>query len=418
METRKATSQSSKLSPREKADLRASLPDLLAKANSSPEEARAALQACLRLGQPAPADLLTSENITSTLSLNDVTRSLDRLSAKQIHLDISAALDAIRLLGKQELREPSDRRALLSTIKTVASKLTKMANPPVKASKKGASRGGQRGPQVQFTERTLSSSAELALWLMAKLFEPQPKISRSIYPLAIRLVHTVESIWRRSASPSAARSAVRFLSSLPRVLPTSVYAELKAEPAIADFIHDAESAIVQEATAALLDGRLKELEGTLAVLSKDGNGRSRVLSELQRVCQSRPSELVHEAVEWVARQIEADNTRTKPPTAADESQSSELNYVAVSLLNAWDAAAEGARSARSLESIQRLARDLFKVDLTGVPGDIVVYNERQHEVRPPVTPVPAHVELIRPAVRWTDGIRTRFLVRAVVKAAS
>jgi hypothetical protein len=415
METIKATP---KLSSREKADLRASLPDLLATANSSPEIAQAALKACFRLRQPAPAAILTSENIASTFLLNEVARSLDCLSASEITIDLSAALDAIQVLGKREFRGTADRKALLSTVKVVTSRLTKMANPPVKASKRGGPERSKPKTQIHFTEQTLSSSAELALWFLAKLFESQSRTSRPIYPLAIRLVHAVELIWRRAAPPIAGRYAMRFIRSLPRVLPASVYAELKAEPTIADFIRDAESAIVQEATAALLDGRLKDLEGVLAVVSKQGNGRDRVLSELQGICQSRPSELVQEAVEWVARQIEMGDSRAKPPSAADESQSSELNYVAVSLLTAWDAAAEGERSTRSLESIQRLARELFKVDLMGIPGEIIVYNAQLHELRPPVNPTPTRVELIRPGVRWSDGIRTHFLVRAVVKAAS
>jgi hypothetical protein len=62
-----------------------------------------------------------------------------------------------------------------------------------------------------------------------------------------------------------------------------------------------------------------------------------------------------------------------------------------------------------------LARDLFKVELTGELGQIVEYQEREHELSPTGGPVPNRVQLIRPGVRWSDGTRTRFLVRAIVK---
>ena len=122
-----------------------------------------------------------------------------------------------------------------------------------------------------------------------------------------------------------------------------------------------------------------------------------------------------EAIEWVARQIEHRRKNVNAPVAADASQSSELHYIATSLLSAWDASHEGAQSQRSLESVQRLARELFKVDLAGSPGEVVAYDERLHALSQN-TDVPAEVEIVRPGVRWSDGVRTRFLVRAVVKA--
>ena len=415
MEKRKKASRPHRLSSQEKADLRASLSNLLQQADYSAEAAQAALRACLKLRRRVPVALLTRENIASSLSLSEVASSLDHLSGSQVSVDISAALEAIRVLASKQLREPLGRRALLTTTKAVTLRLTKIATQPNRAKEGAKSRGNQNDSQVVFTEPTLSSATDLALWMLTSLFAPQSDSRPSAYPLAIRWMQAVEVIWRRCFFPGAARSAVRFLRSVRRVVPASVYAELKVESSIADFLYDANSALIQEAATSLLEGRLKDLESILALVTRDDDERNRLLSELRYICQSRPSELIPEAVEWVARQIEMGDIVVKSPIPADASQSSALDYVAVCLLSAWDAADEGSRSAQALESIKRLARELFKVDLTGTRGEIVIYDERQHELRSQVSPLPAQVQLIRPGVRWSDGVRTRFLVRAIVE---
>jgi hypothetical protein len=215
--------------------------------------------------------------------------------------------------------------------------------------------------------------------------------------------------------------AVTFFNSLRRVLPKSSYADLeeeyagpKEETQIATLVREANSALFEEAKYALLDGRLKELQTVLNSIPEERE-RKILLTELQDLCQKRPSEITPEAMEWVARQIDDRRKNVNAPVAADESQSSELHYIATSLLSAWDASPEGVQSQRSLENVQRLARELFKVDLAGSPGEIVTYDERLHSLIQNAG-VPAEVEIVRPGVRWSDGVRTRFLVRAVVKA--
>lgn len=414
----KRASGPNKPSAQEKANLRAALSDYLEQADSNPEAAQAALRVCIKLRSKIPCALLTSENLTSTLPLSEVARLLDRLSGSHVTLDISGALVAIRVLVERELRQRSDRRTLLTTTRAVTSRLMKVAGLTI-SERKGAKSG--RSLQVQeinFSEATLVSAIDLALWILSSVFEPQSKKGLSGYPLALRWAQTIEALWRRCSGPGAARHAVRFLSSLQRVLPKSVYADLKVEQSIADFLSASDLALVSEAIVALLEARLRDLESNLTVVARDDNRRNRLISELQGICQSRPSEVVPEAAEWVARQMDVGALRITSPTAADESQSSALDYVSVCLLAAWDAATDGSRSARVLESIRRMAHELFKVDLAGSRGEIVRYDERQHELVSQVIPLPTEVELIRPGVRWSDGVRTRFLVRAVAKPAS
>jgi hypothetical protein len=415
MEKHQAASRPKKPSAQERANLDAALSDLLEQAGSSPEAAEAALRACLKLRRTVPKALLTKENIANTLSLREIPCLLDRLSISPVSLDISAGLGAMKVLVDRELRNGADLRTLLTTSRAMTSKLAKLATDPSTAKQGAKSRDRQGNRQIHFAEGTLSSATDLALWMFGIIYNTNSKKAISAYPLVLRWVQAVEAIWRRSPSPGAACYAVRFFRSLQKVLRRPVYADLKEEPSIAAFLNDSDAALLHDAGAALLEARLRDLESILSVVARDENEHNRLLSTLQNICQSRPSELIPEAVEWVARQIEIGAAPLKSPSPADESQSSALDYVAMCLLTAWDAATEGSRSARALESLRRLARDLYKVDLVGALGEIVGYSERQHELTSQVSLLPDRVEIMRPAVQWSDGIRTRFLVRAVVK---
>lgn len=415
MQNHKQAKRPNRLSALEKADLRASLSRLLKEADSNPDAARAALRTSLQLRLKVPVVLLTNKNIAGTLSLHEISQSLDRLSAPQIALDFSAGLSALQDLAKQQ--QP-DRRALLSIARAVTARVTRIVTPLVRKPKGAQLTPRKDEPLIVFTGPTLLSAIDLALWMLARLFDPHSSSRRSTYSVALRLVKMVEMIWRRSSPPSGVRAVVSFLRSLPRVLPRAVYGEIEDEPSLAAFFQDANSALTQEAETALLEARLKDLDSILTLAKKDEKSGDLLFSHLHSICRTRPSELVPEAVEWIAQQTERDNPRVKSPTAFDESQASALNYVAVCLLAAWDAAAEGKKAARALESTQRLARELYKVDLTGTLGQIIEYHEREHELSSPVSPVPTKVRLVRPGVRWSDGIRTRFLVRAIVEPAS
>lgn len=417
MGKRKHTPSGKKLSVQEKDDLRSRLPRLIEEAGSNRETAKAALRACLALRTPIPAELLDSDNIAGAFTARQIAGSLNRLSKSEVYFDISGALAAIGKAVSKEVEGSQKRRILYGLTRTVTSKLLKLAQRDVKDRK--SSKGGRpRGlPYVHFTAATVSSVADLALWLLRSVSESQTKSRADIYPLAIRWVQTVESLWRSAPSPEALIAVVSFLRSLRTVLPPNVYAKLEAEQGVVDLIRDASSALHKEAASALLDGRLNDLETLFSLSRAIDDKRALLLSELKDICQSRSPDVPPESVEWVARHVEAASPRAKAPTPADESQSVALDYVAVCLLAAWDAASEGEQSARALESVRRMARELFKLDLVGTPGEIVAYNERQHDLKSALTTSPERVELVRPAIRWSDGVRTRVLVRAVVREA-
>lgn len=403
-----------------KVALRAELPGLINRASSSPEAAQAVLRACAILHRKPPSVLVTKDNILGALSANEIPKSLEYLSKSENYLDVSDALIAFRQMAKQQLTGTLDRNTITVIGKTFASKLTKMATPGLKK-KTVKSKLGPEKPPLFFTKETVSATADVVLWIVPRLFESQSRSRRSVTPLVVKLVRAFELVWYQSSRSETALIGVSFVNSLRQVLSKSSYSELEDGDAgaeqgadIATFVRETNSALLEAGRLALLEGRLRELQASLRVI-KGEHERNRFLSELRELCNQRPTELVPEAIEWVARQIENRRGNVEVPVAADESQSSALHYVAAVLLTAWDASHEGAQSKRSLETVQKLAREVFKVDLAGTPGEVVVFDERLHELHSDGRAVPSKVELVRPGVRWSDGVRTRFLLRAIVK---
>lgn len=96
-------------------------------------------------------------------------------------------------------------------------------------------------------------------------------------------------------------------------------------------MRDANSNLADWARFVLLDGRLKDLQNAVRIAEDDE--RTKMLSELQETCRTHSSQLLPQLVEWVAQEVEQGKRIRKPLIPADQSQSSDLNYVAVSLLN-------------------------------------------------------------------------------------
>lgn len=396
-------------------DLRRRLPTLLREAPSGEQAARAAIQACCVLGSPIPADLLTTENIAAGLTAREIVRALNRLGPSEVHIDLSPALRALRTVSAKELSTTSEPRLIPDLNRAVTKKLLQLTGNG-SATRRKTKDLKQIPTQRHFTAGTVSSAADLALWLLRSF--PETKKRNVSHAAALEWVRTIRALWRRTSTIGAIEAALTFLRGLRSVLTPPVYAAINADPSVVGFLDEATSALTRKAQDALRDGRLKDLIALLALAETQTAGRTRLLLTLQDVCQKRPFDLQPHVIEWVARNIEADRPKIAAPEAVDESQSSALDTVSLCLLSAWDSAGEGNRSARTLESVRRMARELFKLELVGTNGEIVAFDERQHELTGGTPNRPDRVRLKRPAVHWSDGLRTRVLVRAVVEPAS
>lgn len=393
-----------------KAELRASLPDLLTRAADSAEAAQVALRACSVLRRKPPTVLLTQENIVRALSALEISKSLSLLFRSKDYVDVSPALTALRISGSHG-HVPIDIKSIIQISKAVTSNISKIVGETVKSKK--SSKQVKEKAEVVFTESTVADASGVVLWIMSRMFESQASTRTPVLPLGMRLVHALELMWRHSEQSKTAGIAVVFFHSLRRAVTKSAYSDLEDDNEIAAFIRDANAALLDWSRFALLEGRLKDVQTALQLAK--GEERSKILSELQSICRTSPSQVLPQLIEWTAQQVQADKPLPKSLTAADESQSSDLDYVTVSLLSAWDSATDGARSARTLASIQKLARELFNVEFVNSPGEVIPYDERRHEVTESGYAASADVEVVRPGIQWSDGTRTRFLVRAVVR---
>jgi hypothetical protein len=410
--SRKA-SKSIRLSVEERAELSARLPELIGQASFNSEASREALHAYLRLRIPVPPELLTAKNLSDGLSAREIAGSINRFAKSKVYLEISETLIAIRLAAARQLEVSADKKFLSSLSRVITSKLLTLSGEV--GSKKPRKHSSKTASKIRVTPLTISSGADLALWIIRTVGERKKQTRGSAHLLAARWVKTIYMLWRSCPGGQGLSYAAKFLRQLRSTVSPSAYASLMEQPEVISFFKDALSSAIEEAPQALLDGRLNDLEAYLSVVRNDENGRSKYLSRLLEVCRNQQGDLLPEAVEWVARQSESDNAKPKSPTAADESQSYALNYLSLCLLSSWDAASEGQAGVQTLKNVRHLARELFKVDLIGTPGEIVRYNHREHDLGSSKVDSPNQVKIARPGVQWSDGIRSRVLVRALVE---
>ncbi|MBI1893747.1 MAG: hypothetical protein HYS14_06515 [Candidatus Rokubacteria bacterium] len=104
-----------------KADLRRRFPKLLLDAASNAEARSAALRAALKIGVNVPADLLEPGNVAASLQPREIARSLRRLSTSTLTVDVSGALDAIRVSAAPRLSR--DFRLARDLTRTVTKQL-------------------------------------------------------------------------------------------------------------------------------------------------------------------------------------------------------------------------------------------------------------------------------------------------------
>jgi hypothetical protein len=407
------TTDSKKEAAVKKAALMISLPDLLNRANSDPQAAQVALQAFTTLNKKPPASLVTKENVSKALSSLEISKSLRILATTKNYVDLSIPLNALRTSAGHGVTDALSRNSISQIATALSSNLLKISGVSPKPKKALAASASRENPPILFTESTITSVSNVLLWILPLLLQPQKKKSRTALPLAIRLVSTFDVTWRHSFHSKTAGTVIRFFRDLRGSVPLSIYSDLMDEIGIAALAGDARSALHDEAVLALREGRLKDLQNIFRLVTEPTE-RTKLISELQELCINHPSQVFKELGEWIEREADIDTPQRRKLIPANKSQSSELNYVVVSLLDAWDAAANDDRALRSLDSIKRLARELFDTEFFNRPGEVVQYDELKHELLLGA-PATSSVEIVRPGIQHSDGARTSFLVRAVAK---
>jgi len=267
---------------------------------------------------------------------------------------------------------------------------------------------------VYFTASTIVALSDLASWTVRTARSSVTRRSAEPLSLLTPWISAVDSLWKRAHDGADGRILVQFWRDVSSAAGHGSVENLKSDPGVAAFTATMWDAARLTATTALRQGHLEILRSLAALLSGEGGEWKGILDHLRSVAESARSTIPEASLDWLAR--EAKEPSSRQLSAADESQSGALGYAAQALLAAWDARTEGSRSRVAYDAVQSMTQQLSKVDLVGTPGDVVKFDELQHELHGNPGPRPDSVRILRPGVRWSDGIRHRMVVRAIAEA--
>lgn len=396
-----------------KAAIRRRLPSLLEQGRRGGIAATTALRACCAVGVHPPLELLTAENIQK-LPLEDMLRMLFRLGEMSTVADYSTVLEALR--AKASDANPS-APALNALSRQIASRLLKISGKDPRSGKASKASALPSRSEVRFTLQTRKSAVSLAEWLIkvgSESWRGRRGAENACRTAALWL-KAIEAIVPGDTELESLAAVLRLWRRLPSMLPASAQVRLANDERASAYIKGLRAQVLDRIEPALLHGRIDELQRLLDLAESDPELRAPILSGLRESGVRRLLELPTGVSEWLAGSIQEPSGGAKTvPKPADESQSAALESVAACLLSAWDSTAEPARAPETLRALRALAHDLFKVDLIGRVGEVVKFDARQHEASAGRSDFDA-ARIVRPGVVWSNGLRSRVIIRALVE---
>jgi hypothetical protein len=371
----------------------------------------AALRACCIVGMRPPLELLKAENIRS-LSTEDIVRMFSRLGETKTSADYSTALEALR----SKVSDPNLTAQSLNTLsRQIANRLLKLAGTSIKkTSRLGTLTLRSR---LRFTCATGKSAVGLAesLTKAGTAFWTGKRGAENAYRTTTLWLKALEAIVPGDSDLESIASVLRLWRNLRSLLPPSAHLRLASDDRTSAYIKSLRAQVPDRIEPALLDGRIDLLRQLLHLAESDPDLRTRILSGLRETGARRLLEMPAGVSEWLVTEVP--HTRESPKTSpkpADESQSAAVESVAACLLSAWDAATDPVRAPDALKALRAVAHDLFKVDLIGEVGEIVKFDSRYHETPQGATDLDA-ARIVRPGVLWSNGLRSRAIIRALVE---
>ena len=322
--------------------------------------------------------------------------------------DFSAVLVALRARLDRELRSgTSSRQGLVRVATTIPPKVLRLSTTPT-----GPRRRKSRD-QVFITASTIAAFADLAVWVVKTARTADKRTPPDLRSLAVPWISAVDALWQSAPAGADSRVLAQFWRDVSSALGPTGLESVKSDPRVLAFSARKRDAIRSLATTALHEGRLETLESVEVLLASEEKEWKALLDHFRAASTSAGSKVPEVSIDWLARQLQVAPRRHL--TASDESQAGALDYAAGALLAAWDARSEGPRSQEAYEAIRSMSEAVFKLELVGSPGDRVAYDEGLHELPDRATTPSSAVKLLRPGVRWLDGVRSRTVVRATVE---
>ena len=399
-----------------RAALQRSLPTLLADAQYGGEAVSAALRACSALRLTPPAELLTSENI-ARLKIDDAIKLLPRLGQNTVETDVSAALTGIQQLLLASRAATSNSRSLNSLSRRVAQKLLEVAGK--RRVRRSVRRPDFGKGEVRFTSGTVKSAVSLAAWLTKAAVRLQQQDSRvkksgNLYSALLLWSQTLQALAPAESNLESVVEVLGFWRTLRSVLPLSMYLRLDKEPSRVSSLETAQSTILGSIEPALRHGRLDKLEILRSIAETDADLRAQILSRMREAGTRLSLELPPGVAEWLRSALHEEIQFRPELRAADESQSSLYELFSICLLSAWDTARDPKHAEETFRTVRQFARDAFKLDLVEQTGDVVSFDGRRHQLFGNIEQS-GMVRVVRPGVAWSNGLRSRVIVRALVE---
>ncbi len=395
-----------------KAALRRRLPSMLEESRRDAATAVAALRAYCIAGIQPPDELLTAKNIRR-LATEEILHTLARLGERKSSADYSAVLEVLRdKVGERQW----SAKSFNALNRQVANRILKLAGAAkLKSAPKTSSLSPV--PRPDFTSETGRSAVELAesLIRVGKTLWTGKRGVENAYRTASLWLKVIEAIVRENSELAALASVLRFWRRLDTILPRAAHARVIGDEEANSYVERLRSHLLRRIEPALLNGRLDELQRLLTFAEWDPAMREPIRSALTECAKRRLLELPPGVSEWLDALFPELREPTKRlPTAAEESQSAAVESVATCLLSVWDSTADPSRAESALKTLEGVARDLFKLRLLGRVGEVVEFDPRHHETVESATDLES-AKIVRPGVIWSDGLRSRTVVRALVE---
>lgn len=102
---------------------------------------------------------------------------------------------------------------------------------------------------------------------------------------------------------------------------------------------------------------------------------------------------------------------------ADESEGFHIFQLATALLLSWEACADSPKAAEAFNVFKLVAKNFFNIRISEEVGNIVTFDPKLHEI-PGTSIEEGQVRVLRPWIEWSEGSKSRVLIRAIVEEAA
>ena len=358
------------------------------------------LRAYLSIGRTPPRELLTKQNIVSSLNAHDCATFLPLLVPKVRVLEPNVPLDSLsELLSKHVTGDP---QGISTSLARVIKKWDAL-------------------------DRSMELSQEACpsfLFIVTFLLTQHPVIAmRSAKKKSAKVKALVSLVKFGTVWATKATNQRATLLALKMILAANKLRSIDLADLLAEDEEFSQSFEIlcgkasEELTTLADDGLVSEFKESAEILLDLASKKTETHAKLERLFEQRGR--FHETVQRAIAEVLGlpQETQSGPEISLPLADKVETTQLASALLRAWAAKDEGAKANDAFKELQSILRSFFGIELKGNAGDLQVYNPRLHEFAPGVRPT-SEVKLLHPWVECSSGTTVRVVIKALVRGES